>query len=1294
MTHSNNKQVTKRLWRTTALSAALVFSLSGTGSQAASNIGDLEIYQAAKGGKITIMMMLDTSGSMDIEEYSLACDLPKGVTSQGVFKESSTTDTPYQRKYCKTGGTTKYFYRKASNGKWFRCGSPNIGSDSMNINSCKIGPITAPSTNGYLFKKGGYGTGGKKTLYYYKTGTEGKSYDRLTRLKDAIFSLMNDDQLDSERIAIGIGQYSTQSDKDNIKFKSWGSTYGDSRSGKILVPAALLDNTQRKAIKKAVADLEGIGGTPTANAYAEVGAYMLGNNTPPNNSYSGFDKSIKSSKKDNKYDSPLTSDSTCDGQGIYFLTDGKPNSAPFPLELMKSALGPKGSIFNLTPSDQLPQGSSSDWYGYDYGYLYDSGMPEVGAFAKALRSATLNPLGENKKILTAVVGFGSDFEVNKAADAALAEDKRVIRILSYVDSKGRQRTSNFYNCSNITNLDARNACNWGAKSHPKLPSNVGGFGEGGFYAASSTDEVIESISTFVNDLDQTLPSAPAGTITIPSDPYRASNQLPYAYLPMLAPDVGSNASIWKGNLKKYNLDQGTLFGSNGKLYKNVAGDLSSTTRDIWQASDFKNSKEAVANNDINAGGFYAQLKTPESALNSVRKLYVEDYVDANANPKTPILRELSVDARGKPVGFNLLQDTDTYTELNKLRLLSFLGFKEAIYDGEQIDFMSDDDVEVSELTLVKPDEEIRVLGGVVHSTPTAISYNATLNDSGQITNTRDDYVLFGSMDGALHIADAKKGEEKVAIIPKIMLIDQPEALVENSSREDSRTGSPYFGVDAPWLVTTDYKYDLDSTPKKVTVDEKPGKGMFAYGGLRMGGEAFYGLDISKVNDLTDSDPKMLFTITKDGLSSAAVGASANTGFERLGQIWSKPTAAKIRINKDDANPTDVLIFGGGYDKAYENDGYVATSLLPAKGNAIYMINAKTGELIWSTSGLIQEGKDVSMFHSIVGEITVLDRDNDGLTDHIYAADLGGQVFRIDLQNAQTDKFGFVAVPKFLAKKPVRLLDASPKLSEAKYAYRFYERPVVSFYRRESGPDNGKLFALVNVTSGNRSSPLSELRTDNKYANRVYGIIDSDVTRSDLYTLTKRKVENLTEENLVNLATTLGPQPNKEKKNDTKELMITGSSQGWFYPLIRFDGKNNVKYNKSMGDSAVINSLLYTTVYNPLKQYGSTDKCSARIVGGSERQIYCLPYGICSEETSINGTGGFIPAGQGIQELALGAFNKDNTNLKVLIGTTTLAERIKADNRVDFNGGGDGSGSEYIFNERYTFQPKAWYERSQ
>ena len=147
---------------------------------------------------------------------------------------------------------------------------------------------------------------------------------------------------------------------------------------------------------------------------------------------------------------------------------------------------------------------------------------------------------------------------------------------------------------------------------------------------------------------------------------------------------------------------------------------------------------------------------------------------------------------------------------------------------------------------------------------------------------------------------------------------------------------------------------------------------------------------------------------------------------------------------------------------------------------------------------------------------------------------------------------------------------------------------------------------------------------------------------------------------------------------------------------------------------MINNLLYTSVYNPDKIYGNTASCTAKITGGSERQIYCLPYGVCMEDTSISGTGGFVPAGQGIQELALGAYNADNTDVKVLIGTTTIADRIEAANRAKYGkdsvkdesnikdlysgtdkatqDNGDGSAVEYLFNERYTMQPKAWYER--
>lgn len=1291
MKYPKNVNIESRAWRMTTLSVAVMVGLATVSTPAYSatggkKIGDLEIYEAAEGGKVSIMMMLDTSGSMSSAQTdvgSSACDLPTGISSNRITTEPSATTPSYTRRYCIAGGDKQYYYRRILSffsSTWYRCGG-SAGLGTPNKNSCNA-IINQPSTNGFETESSGFFG---STIHYYKSEGGSKYYDRLTRLKDAIFTLMDNTQLDPKKVAIGIGQFSSQSGADNsVSFNaSDGTAIADGKSGKILVPAALLDDNQRAKIKAVVAAAGGGNGTPTANAYAEAGAYMLGTNTPSTSEYSGFNKSVSASKRSGNYISPLvstTSQSTaiCDGQGIYFLTDGKPNGAPDPAALMRSALGSKGGGFSVPSIGTLPSGSDNN-----------SGMPAVGAFAKALRNSSLNPLGENRNILTAVVGFGSDFTVNRAADASLPEANRVIRNLPVVNSKGEEEYSDFYNCNNITDLDAKNACNWGAKSHPELPSNVGGFGEGGFYSAQSTDDIVKSITTFVEDLDQTLPSAPSGTITVPDDPYQASNQLAYAYLPMLTPDVSSRDSIWEGNLKKYKLNRGTLFGkNNNRLYTNSAGNISKTTQDVWQTADYKNSKGETVNNEINAGGVYAQLRTPKSDRASVRKIYVEDY--ESVSNKKPVLRELSVDTTGKPIGFNLLVDTAIYTQQNKRRLLNFLGFEKAIKaDGQELDLVLSselplNDVITSELTLVKPSRDIKVLGGVVHSSPTALSYSAVLDDNGRITDSRDDYVLFGSMDGALHLVDADEGKEMAAIIPRSMLIAQPSTLVDRSTKTE--IGQPYFGIDAPWLVTTDYKYDLPA--KRVKVDSAGSKGMFAYGGLRMGGEALYGMDITD-----KSAPKMKFTITPEGLNY-----TASNDFKRLGQIWNKPIATKVRLKADDAKPTNVLIFGGGYDMGYESETYVPTAAAPAKGNAIYMVNAQTGELIWSTSGQLASGSSKNvvkseMIHSIVGEITVLDRDSDGLTDHIYAADLGGQVFRVDLQNARPEKYGFTRVGSFSAKPAVRILNTKPN-ADGKFAYRFYERPIVSFYRRESGPDNGQIFGLINVVSGNRSAPLSKIRDNNTYANRVYGIIDSDLTRRDLFTTSTLSIQNLTEANLTNLASTLGNTPTDTAKNNAKATMITGTKKGWYYPLIRFDGENNVKYNKGFGDSAVINSLLFTTVYNPDKQYGTVNNCTAKIRGGSERQLYCLPYGICAESTSITGTGGFIPAGQGIQELVIGPYNKDNTNLKVLVGVDPIDERIKPTNRKDFNDGGDGSASEYIFNERYTVQPRVWYKRTQ
>lgn len=1323
MKHRDKAPSDRHVWPVKVLTAAIITGLMTTPAHTDNTqinrkpIGDLEIYAAAKPGTASIFMMLDTSGSMD--KRSIRADYGTDYSSR--CNESSVESEKiraviYERKN-----------KLTSSGELFRDDEGNLVKipDFDNIEEeIEFTPKGCSLSNRW----------GK----VYET-----RFSRLTRLKIALIELLADRVYDSrgnlkdkgslpDDYAIGLGNYSYD---------------GDGRAGVVLVPTNELTPEQREDLIEEIEDLEATGGTPTAHALAEAGAYMMGSNTsiginivgerstyngyyiyrkcasnnptvsynsqigtdvyacadweewsydssvlPNYDSYaqsgtygrlyyndnldSGTAYSAESAKKKskNEYISPLNGEE-CSGNGIYLLTDGKPelsNNSGY-LEDLSGASSRAKKLMNISLSGSSPALSVKSCNGLTGGSA-SGAWGCMADYATLLRDPASN--AKNLPIKTATVGFGKSFQ-------GLTGTRTIT-----VNGKERE----VVDCdSGNADGDTRNLCKLGER---RGDNEIKTFGDGGFYYTEESADIAASITDFAANLVQIINTAPSGTITVPEDPYRAANQLPYAYLPMLDPDIASAKSIWNGNLKKYDLNGGTLYGkSDNLLFKNIAGELDAKTQDLWQDNEMIVDGKS-ANNNIAAGGVYAQLKSPSSGLSSLRTVYVEDTLD---DKKTPVLRKVSVDDKGKPQYFNDLIDS-VYTdakEINKRRLLSFLGFDEVLTNDGQPTSNKD----VNKLKLDKPVKEVKVLGGVVHSTPTAVSYGADLDDNGRITDSREDYVLFGSMDGALHLVDAKTGKEEFAIIPKLMMETQPKALVDGSFKDE--IGTPYFGVDAPWLVTTDYKYDLDND--KVTVDTTGDKGMFAYGGLRMGGQAFYGIDISE-----KSSPKIKFSITPEGLNG-----DKSTNFSRLGQIWSKPTAAKIRLTKGSETKkntaaTDVLIFGGGYDMSYEDAEYVPTASKPAQGNAIYMINAKTGELIWSAS----KSDNENMIHSFTGEITVLDRDNDGLMDHLYAADLGGQVFRADFENARIEQFGFEAVSKFGNKDITRILQPN---SNDKYAYRFYNRPVVSFYRSEGGVNNGKIFALVNVISGNRSSPLSTLRDNNKYANRIYGIIDSDVTSNDLYKNGfKASITELKDSDLVNLADKLGAQPNEKKKTTTKNLMITGDKKGWYYPLTRFDGYNNVRYNKGVGGMTAINNILYTTVYNPDKLYGTVSSCAARIMGGSERQLYCLPYGICMDETSITGTGGFIPAGQGIQELTLGAYNADNKDVKVLIGTTTITERIKAANRAGYNEdslkndsnikdlypgtgsptfvGGDGSATEFLFNERYTLQPKAWYQQ--
>ena len=66
-----------------------------------------------------------------------------------------------------------------------------------------------------------------------------------------------------------------------------------------------------------------------------------------------------------------------------------------------------------------------------------------------------------------------------------------------------------------------------------------------------------------------------------------------------------------------------------------------------------------------------------------------------------------------------------------------------------------------------------------------------------------------------------------------------------------------------------------------------------------------------------------------------------------------------------------------------------------------MVNALTGELVWSAGSRNANVQETvpEMTHSIPGSIAVVDVDADGVVDHLYFADLGGQLFRADIDGS-------------------------------------------------------------------------------------------------------------------------------------------------------------------------------------------------------------------------------------------------------------------------------------------------------
>lgn len=949
---------------------------------------------------------------------------------------------------------------------------------------------------------------------------------------------------------------------------------------------------------------------------------------------------------------------------IFFITGGLPSSAALaPVNEMNKSLGlspeKNGQEQVITDKGVLKEFADGR-VGADSRYACDtSGMIDrpggaithwdcMGAYSRRLNS-TINPTTRAIKTGVFLVSPIEGININETTCAVRGQTS----ILTGIDSDRKN--------------SLRNACRLGSST----------YGDGGFYA-TDIDTSSASIKAFAAAIKRNIEAlgddpykfgmVPSGPITVAANTLRPGELLDHGYLPLISPNPGSGKVQWAGNLRKYKASANGYVGKNNATpFKDASNQgaasaiLAGTTQDYWSIASVRSQDKA--------GGAFENIKLPTTANTAnARKVYVSDFTQTSSSTEPGVqLKKVSpaVGVAGSFDEVKVFTPSGATTALDskdvviQRLLLNYMGFPLKDYVPGTT---TTDDI-LSHLDLAQSE---KVMGAVLHSTPVSFVQSATLDSAtGKYTPDKE-YTLFGAMDNALHLINTNSGDEVFSFFPREVLAHKGQ--YKGITPELSGVvgdNLPSFGVDGPWAVYTSY---AKNAANKIEANK-----IYAYGGTRLGAKAYYGLNLTNIDK-----PRQLFTIT-------------NTGdFKRLGYSWGKPVITKIRWQ---GKPKLVAILSGGYDAEYDKtdaqrmdidaDGNSKATYTDkaTMGNAIYVVDAITGEALIVASNTGTNTNDTTannsdnafvtkstgtiavlnshMKYSIPGGVEVLDRDADELADHIYFADMDGQVFRMDINNGASKPATVVSASSTTgATNPQvrvqRVADLNGKTSSP--GPRLYESLTVTIQTSPSG----QRFATISVASGDRSNPLSTNMSN--HVDAVYTLYDKDVAQKGLFNSKYTLAPTIT---AVTPNTSLGVQSlaGAALTYNASGLFAASAGNaydnysGWMSPLNKFgdsaaSNTADTASIKAMGALPAIANKLYVSAYNPNDGLiNKSDGCLPEVLGTTELHQYCLPYGVCTASSSGSGGGQYqrFRAGKGILTPSFGTEFKDGAENKMSRG---------------------------------------------
>ena len=608
------------------------------------------------------------------------------------------------------------------------------------------------------------------------------------------------------------------------------------------------------------------------------------------------------------------------------------------------------------------------------------------------------------------------------------------------------------------------------------------YGGGTFQEGDTESEIKDALRNIFNNI-----TASTNSFTAPAVSVNAFNSLELGrelYYSVFEP---SGNLSWQGNLKQYAMGKidnefAIVDADEERAVDEATGFFAGTSRSIWTPADLEGNGDG---SNVVAGGIANRLPSTRFAFT---------YPSSSTNGTADALQSLSASTAPR----NLLGIEDKTPEYH------------------------------ADLITWAKGQGRKTMEDPLHSEPAIITYSKDITElvneeTGEITIIKDvDRTLFlGTNSGFLHAFDIDETNpgEHFTFIPKELL--QNLDLYKSGGGINAHKA---YGVDGP---ITKWHKDLNGDGQ-VNGEDKA----YVYLTLRRGGQSFYALDVTN-----RSEPKLLWESHGDYPVDFPNRPSITPGYENLGQTWGRLEPATINWQ---GSKKVVLFTSGGYDPVEDGNITDGTQDIGpisrgnhSMGTTLYMIDAMNGEVLWDAKQDSDNSLSVQMTSSFPANVAPLDITGDGLANLLYATDVGGRIWRFDLD--------FEATTNTTDGVEGAIVADLTSGSGANNRQIYNEIDVIGDIKKES--------IFLSIGTGNRSHPKEKFDSNYQY------VIKDSMTRPS-----SRPI--LTHSDLA-------PWPDD-------------SDYGWYIPLTN-PGEKVLSRSNTVGDQ-----ILFTT-FTPLDQIpGSCD----------------------------------------------------------------------------------------------------------